>query len=280
MLYLTFKDGHLTNLPIPYFLSPIPLSNMKYYIVSDIHGYYNELIESLTEKGYFKDTEPHKLVICGDILDRGKQIDELIKFILKLMENDEVILIKGNHEELLLDLVNNVYNYLPDVEVTHHASNGTLKTALSLAKMTKTKMKSDPDSFKNRVLSTPFVRKIIPSMVDYYETDNYIFVHGWIPCYAEKYRPREHKYIYRENWREGNHQDWYFARWINGMAAHKWGVKEENKTIVCGHFHSAWGHETFNGEKNNFSPYYDEGIIAIDGCTALTRKVNCVVIID
>lgn len=117
-------------------------------------------------------------------------------------------------------------------------------------------------------------------MVDYFETDNYIFVHGWIPCYAEKYRLREYKYIYREDWRECGEKEWFLARWINGMAAHKWGVKEENKTIVCGHYHSAWGHETFNGEKENYSPYYDEGIIAIDGCTARTKKVNCIVIED
>ena len=57
-------------------------------------------------------------------------------------------------------------------------------------------------------------------------------------------------------------------------------VKEKEKTIVCGHFHSAWGHQVFEGKKNDFSPYYDEGIIAIDGCTSYTRMVNCIVIED
>ena len=64
---------------------------MKYYVVSDIHGFYKEMIESLKEKGFFDDKEPHKLIICGDLLDRGKEIDELVKFVLDLMKNDEVL---------------------------------------------------------------------------------------------------------------------------------------------------------------------------------------------
>ncbi|MBR2024697.1 MAG: metallophosphoesterase [Clostridia bacterium] len=253
---------------------------MKYYVVSDIHGFFDELKEALTESGFFSDKEPHKLIICGDLLDRGKQIDELVKFILDLMKKDEVILIRGNHEDLLIDLVDNIYDYLPYPESTHHGSNGTLKTALSLAKMTKTKMQLDPENFRNRVLSTLFVRKIMENMIDYYETDNYIFVHGWIPCYYEKYRPREIKYSFRPNWRKCDKKEWEYARWINGMAAHKWGAYEKGKTIVCGHYHSAWGHELFEGVRNDFSPYYDKGIIAIDGCTVLTKKVNCIVIED
>lgn len=256
---------------------------MKYYVVADIHGFYDELIEALEKNGFFDDKEPHKLIICGDLLDRGNQIDEIVKFVLDLMKKDQVILIKGNHEELLLDLVDNIYKYLPDPEYTHHGQNGTFKTALSLAKMTKSRLQIDPENFQSRVYSSLFVRKIIPSMVDYFETENYIFVHGWIPCYVEKYRGREEKYIYRDNWRKCGEKEWFYARWINGMAAHKWGVKEtepKEKTIVCGHFHTSWGHSIFEGKRDDFSPYYDKGIIAIDGCTAYTHTVNCIVVED
>ncbi len=259
---------------------------MKYYIVSDIHGFYKELIEALTEKGYFSDTEPHKLIICGDLLDRGKEINELVDFVLELMKKDEVILIRGNHEDLLIDLVDRIYDYLPNPEYTHHGSNGTFKTALSLAKMKKTDVELFPENFRNRVLCTPFVRKIMSNMVDYYETDNYIFVHGWIPCIEERYIGREKKYTYWNNWRNASKKEWERARWINGMAAHKWGVKEENKTIICGHFHASWGHSVIDGtcpefgEGADFSPYYNDGIIAIDGCTSYTKKVNCIIIND
>ena len=50
---------------------------MKYYVVADVHGYFDELQAALTEQGYFMDSEPHKLVVCGDLFDRGKQAQEL-----------------------------------------------------------------------------------------------------------------------------------------------------------------------------------------------------------
>lgn len=77
---------------------------MRYYVVSDIHGFYDEFIEAISEKGYFNDKKEHKLIICGDLFDRGKQALELQNFIEELLYKDEVILIKGNHEALLLDL--------------------------------------------------------------------------------------------------------------------------------------------------------------------------------
>ena len=44
---------------------------MKYYVTADVHGYFTELKTALAEQGFFEDTEPHKLVICGDLYDRG-----------------------------------------------------------------------------------------------------------------------------------------------------------------------------------------------------------------
>ena len=36
---------------------------MRYYVVSDVHGYYTPLIEALTDKGFFEDKEPRKLIV-------------------------------------------------------------------------------------------------------------------------------------------------------------------------------------------------------------------------
>ena len=60
----------------------------------------------------------------------------------------------------------------------------------------------------------------------------------------------------------------------------------EHKTIVCGHWHTSYGHSKYEhkgtefGEDADFSPYYGPGIIAIDACTAFSGKVNCLVIED
>ena len=45
---------------------------------------------------------------------------------------------------------------------------------------------------------------------------------------------------------------------------------DENKTIVCGHWNTSYGHSKYEhkgtefGEDADFSPYYGPGIIAID----------------
>ena len=79
---------------------------------------------------------------------------------------------------------------------------------------------------------------------------------------------------------------WDKARWINGMAAAHEGITEKGRTIVCGHWHCSFGHANYEGKggefDNNpdFSPYFADGIIALDACTAVSGKVNCVVIDD
>ena len=63
-------------------------------------------------------------------------------------------------------------------------------------------------------------------------------------------------------------------------------AREPEKNIVCGHWHTSYGHSTYEkrgsefGEDADFSPYIAPGIIAIDACTAHTGMVNCVVISD
>ena len=73
---------------------------MKYYITADIHGFYTEFHKVLDEAGYFTDPVTHKLIIRGDIFDRGLEAVEMQQFILQLMEKGDVILVRGNHEDL------------------------------------------------------------------------------------------------------------------------------------------------------------------------------------
>ena len=260
---------------------------MKYYVVADVHGFYSELITALTEKGFFKDSEPHKLIVCGDLFDRGEEAVKLQDFIVDLMEKEEVILIRGNHEDLALELIKNIHRWMtPTILYTHHWSNGTVETVLQLTGMTLNEAYTIPEKCAVRIENTPFFKKIIPTMVDYFETKNYIFVHGWIPCDALGYGGKASMFIYKENWREMGAIDWNYARWYNGMEAARQNVIEKNKTIVCGHWHCSYGHAKIEGEGEehgeyaDYSPYYGKGIIALDACTVLSKKVNCIIIED
>ena len=66
-------------------------------------------------------------------------------------------------------------------------------------------------------------------------------------------------------------------------AAHN-GIIEPDKSIVCGHWHCSFGHARYEHDGSefesnaNFTPYRANGIIALDACTALSGKVNCIVI--
>ena len=75
--------------------------------------------------------------------------------------------------------------------------------------------------------------------------------------------------------------------WINGINRALDGIVELNKTIVCGHWHDSYGH--FVDSKGKISefgndaiwePWYHEGCIAIDRCTAHTGEVNVLVLED
>lgn len=259
---------------------------MKYYVVADVHGFFSELDKALTNAGFFSDKLPNKLIICGDLLDRGSQPNELCSFLERLLAEDRLILIRGNHEDLMLDLMDRIdyYNYF-GIDRTHHYHNGTVSTLLKMTYSEGFDLAFRPERVINKMKNTTFYKKLLPACQDYFETDNYIFVHGYIPCYFEG-RPNSAKNLrYNPNWRNASKEEWENARWINGMVACAEGVKEEGKTIVFGHYRSSFGHAVFEGKVNpdgsdDNSPYYADGIIALDSNTARSGEINCVVIED
>ena len=253
---------------------------MRYYVTADVHGYFSELKAALAEQGFFEDRQPHKLIICGDLYDRGAEAGQLQEFILELLEKDQVILVRGNHEDLALELLHQWHrgSYLHP----HHHSNGTVDTLCQLTGIRLQQLYADPENACRAFLKNAYIQKLIPSMVDFYETERYIFVHGWIPCF----RGSEDAYLPIADWRNAEPLLWNKARWINGMEAAHRGITEAGKIIVCGHWHCSFGHahyEQDGGEFDNcpnFSPYYGSGIIALDACTARSKKVNCILLED
>lgn len=257
---------------------------MRYYVVADVHSFYDELIKALTEKGFFEDKEPHKLIVCGDLFDRGMQSAELQDFIVDLMAKDEVILVRGNHEDLMMELLKNAAFYFDnEIRCFHHWSNGTVRTLYALTQMTINT--NTHKEIVDKMRTTPYIKDIIPATLDYFETEHYVFVHGWIPTITTRSYGLE-QYLPIDNWRKASKELWEKARWINGMDACSQGIKEKDKTIVCGHYHCSWGHCYLErqgaefGRYANYEPYYDDGIIAIDACTAESGKVNCIVLED
>ncbi len=259
---------------------------MKYYIVSDIHSFYEQLIEVLEEKGFFKNDD-NKLIVLGDVLDRGPDPKKVIDFLLKLHSENRLIYIKGNHEELFVDCLQAISRgEIMDIAcgMSHHYSNGTYQSLLAIADMQSSIATQFPNALVAKVMRSDFYRILLPSCIDYYETSTYIFAHGYIPTFVKGNMPYD-KCIYNPDWRNAEPDEWREARWLNGMAvACKHHVIEPGKTIVVGHFHTSYGHYHYEkkgselGKKADFSPFRAEGILAIDACTAHSGKMNCIVL--
>ena len=72
--------------------------NKNIYLMSDLHGHYNLFLQMLEKIEFTKEDE---LFILGDIIDRGSQSLELIRYIMEHSEN--IHLLKGNHESMMVD---------------------------------------------------------------------------------------------------------------------------------------------------------------------------------
>lgn len=240
---------------------------MKYFVSGDIHGFYDEWQSALKEKGFDINNPNHKIILCGDLFDRGHQPKEIIDFIL--FHKDKVILIRGNHEGLMRQMIDRNYNDYGDIQ------NGTTGTIIDLYPEWQV---SEFDLKK--IAKITRLQEVLDMCIDYYETKHYIFVHGWIPII-------ENCCLYDSEWRTARKECWEKARWSNPVEMFRYEIYEPNKTIVCGHWHcSALWHEQNPdqyeefGDKANFEPFITKNMIALDTCTAYTKKVNVVVIDD
>lgn len=247
----------------------------KFFVMSDIHGYYDEMIVALSKAGFDRDNPNHWFVGCGDFFDRGHQPFEVMDFVMSL---DRKILIKGNHESLLEALLE---RGVPDM---YDGMNGTDGTVLDF-----TKHLNNPFYGLRCEIVQTITKDFLDSMVDYFETKNYVFVHSFVP--TDRQNPKmsmytaKGEYKYRPDWRAANYKDWEYARWGDPFLQIKQGAWQEDKTLVFGHWHASrgwadyYGYPEFrNGAK--FDPFYGDNFIALDACTAHTGFCNCVVIED
>ena len=245
----------------------------KFFVVSDVHGFYDELRNALDDAGFDPENTDHYLISCGDNFDRGPQNLEVQKFFIR---TPRTILIRGNHEDLFVELIT-VDEGRP---YSHHKSNGTYDTALQLTGFDPVMASIRNYDFADAAKNTPFYKKIIPAMLDYFETEHYVFTHAWVPSILN----RDKSYSYITSWREADGAQWEQARWLNGIDAAQ--TADEEKTIICGHWHTSYGHSKYEnkgsefGDDADFTPYYGPGVIGIDACTAHSGMVNCLVIDD
>lgn len=253
---------------------------MKYFVCSDIHSFYEPFIYALNNSGYNKNNPNHILIVLGDIFDRGNDSKEVYNFLRSIPKTNR-ILVRGNHEILLRDAIRR-QSFLH-----HDITNGTFKTICTFLDLdffdTYEKHLKNPEVIDKELCKKFNNLKIVDwifgeEWVNYYELDNYILVHSFIPSLNVGYNID----CYLPEWRTcATDKQWEDAMWgcpfiklTNGL------LGAETKTLICGHWNVNDFHKYFEGSTiDNYNMFISKKIIALDACTPLSHKINVLVLV-
>lgn len=288
----------------------------KWFIFSDCHGFYKELTIALRRKGFDISNPEHCIIFCGDALDRGKEPTEVYRF-LRSIPKDRRVLIRGNHEALMRDLL--MRGYPED----HDVHNGTLDTLYAMAGLvSKSEVdhryykeveeaigKGGTDAWAEVREKYHAIRSGIyggtakefidwvysDEWVNYHETDKHIFVHSFIPVHQE-YTTDKWGFTYpvgnpspRDDWRDADEAEWESAMWGNPWKKAKLGLNATGKTIVCGHWHTSDFYNNLSGNRLKELKSIEDNpifrskrykLIGLDACTALSKRVNVLTLME
>jgi serine/threonine protein phosphatase 1 len=134
------------------------------YAIGDIHGNL-DLLERLMEK-LQPDLARDRLVFMGDYLDRGPRPKGVVDYVLRLKSKappEQVVCLKGNHEAMFL-------NFLQGQDLELFLYNGGISTLRDYW--------GDGWADRRELILPPDHRRFFEELKLYYETRDYLFVHG------------------------------------------------------------------------------------------------------
>lgn len=132
---------------------------MRTFVLTDIHG-NNTLFRKALKEVRLKKSD--KLILLGDIIDRGEDSKAVLDTILLLKEHGfSIDILMGNHEELFLNALEDSNSF------NHWMLNGGDKTLASF-------LTSQPEKIPKKYIT------LIKSFRYYLELGNFIFVHAAI----------------------------------------------------------------------------------------------------
>lgn len=219
-----------------------------YYVMSDIHGSFNQFEESLK---YWNPKKEH-LVVIGDIINKGPDSLKVVQKLMQLKKDyfDKVIVTKGNHEDMLITwLYNNPYNlinekYIAPYKKTVDSFIGFEHQNLSEEEKVKILLDNNKDELK-----------FIESLPTYHESENVIFAHAGINLHLKDWK-KDEKYMLWEK------RDFIFNN------------KRPGKKVFFGHIPTNFIHN----DKDNHDIWVssDEMKIGIDGRVSLDGQLNAI----
>ena len=169
----------------------------RLYAIGDVHGC------SVALKTLIEAIDPHQddtLVFLGDVIDYGPDTKGVIEQMMALERRCSLVLIEGNHEEMLFNAVNGRDDYRSWLRCGGDAT-----------------VRNYPGRDYHMPLEPAHFRFLMDRCCDYFETDGFIFVHA-------NYFPNR-----RMSEQSGQTLRWEFVE-PGRMAPHYSG-----KTVIAGH---------------------------------------------
>ena len=233
----------------------------KLFVVSDIHGFYTPFRKALEESGFDEHNEAHVLICCGDLFDRGSENKKVYDYIKSLQRK---ILVRGNHDERLEEILTQKRINVFDVR------NGVIETVEEFFGVGSVNACGDLRIAEGEE-QVKELCTFVSEMADYYETEHYIFVHGWIPLEYGTQRPLT-------DWRSADAKAWHKARFTDWLQFYGINDMISDKVIVCGHRPTRLAYSFDSRSLGDSSIYFGDGMIAIDAGTVSSGRVNVLVL--
>lgn len=239
---------------------------MKYFIFSDIHGDFNALMKGLEDAGYTPSDPNHQLISLGDNFGRaqtGEKSKGVWKYLISPIHHNKPICLRGNHESILLEIFDKQYVDYLDI------CNGEDKTISSFAHCSLDQARFNYDMIQEA--ADTGVERWIQELPWYFEGKTFVCTHGWLPDQCKI-----------KDLAKFDEEDWDNATWshtVDNFEQYKQLYPNgQKKLLIVGHWHTSdfWkmeGKESYDIYKND-----KYNVAMIDGCTALTHKLNILVI--
>ncbi|MGN1103776.1 MAG: metallophosphoesterase [Candidatus Coproplasma sp.] len=251
---------------------------MKYFIFSDVHGDYKALMKAVKEYGYEEDNPDHTLISCGDNFgraDTGKGSKGIYEYLTSPDHKNPPVCLMGNHELILKNIL--LKRSISPTDIY----NGEHKTIYSFLEMDEQDVELTPYAID--YVSKSSVTDWLCNRPFYFETPNYIFLHGFLPF------DWDNTQFITKDFEKVSNKVWEDASWSQTPTMIEmfktFYPKGLKKWVVFGHWHTYDLRQCFEpviDYATRYSIWKDEKLklIGLDNCTVLTNKIEMLVIDD
>lgn len=159
----------------------------NFFVISDPHGAEAEFRQILKHH----DAQKEQLLLLGDYVDRGNSSLNMVKLVKRLQEEQQAIVLKGNHEEMFLEFLKR-----PEEVAYWYYKYGGWSTVDSFLEKKNAHQKYTPKEVAKKILGK---HKELISFLEhlplYHEEEEWIFVHAGFNPFRTNWKDSEREFL-------------------------------------------------------------------------------------